>query len=136
MDPARGENDYYMRLVLAIFQQLHLARREINFQALNGIYIPIVQLPSSIENLSMTDELLGEHRLVQQTHAQNQDCLRLSRSFKKLLIIMDSADVLSKMARSLNLRSIFLDFEFKPVYFLEEHGIAPPTDIAFWMHRF
>ena len=59
------------------------------------VYIPIVQLPSSIENLSMTDELLGS-RLVHQTHAQNRDCLRLSRSFQKLLTTMDSADVLSK----------------------------------------
>lgn len=40
------------------------------------------------------------------------------------------------MARSPNLRSIFLDFEFKPVYLPEEHGIAPPTDIAFWKDRF
>lgn len=44
--------------------------------------------------------------------------------------------VLSKMARSPHLRSIFLDFEFKPVYLPEEHAIAPPTDISFWMHGF
>lgn len=40
------------------------------------------------------------------------------------------------MARSPHLRSIFLDFEFKPVYLPEEYGIAPPTDISSWMHRF
>ena len=38
VDPARGENDHYMRLVLTIFQHLRSARREINFQALNGIH--------------------------------------------------------------------------------------------------
>ena len=136
VDPARRQDEDYMRFVLAVFQQLHLARSEINFQALNGIYIPIVQLPSSIENLSMTDELLRQSRLVHQTYAQNRDCLRLSQSFQKLLITTDSAGVLSKMARSPNLRSVFLDFEFKPVYLPEEHGIAPPTDIACWMRRF
>ena len=84
----------------------------------------------------MTDELLKQSRLVRQDYAQNRDCLRLSLSFQKLLITTDSAGVLSKMARSPNLRSIFLDFEFKPVYLPEEHGIAPPTDIAYWMRRF
>ena len=48
----------------------------------------------------------------------------------------DSANVLSKMARSPNLRSLFLDFEFEPIYLPEEHGTAPPADIAYWMRRF
>ena len=82
------------------------------------------------------DELLRQSRLISQTHDQNRECLRLSRSFQKILITMDAANVLAKMARSPNLRSIFLDFEFKPVYLTEEHGIAPPTDINIWMHRF
>ena len=49
VDPARREDEDYMRFVLALFQELRSARSEINFQALNGMYIPIVQLPSSIE---------------------------------------------------------------------------------------
>lgn len=125
-----------MHFVLAFFQLLHLAPSEINFQALNDMYIPIVKLPSSIENLSMPDELLGQSRVVHQTYTQNRDCLRLSRSFQKLLLSTDAAGVLSKMARPPNLRLIFLDFEFEPVYLTGEHGIEPPTNIAFWMGIF
>ena len=40
----------------------------------------------------MTGELLGLSRLVNQTYAQNRDCLRLTKSFHKPLITMDSAD--------------------------------------------
>ena len=134
--PACGEDEEYVRFVLALFQELHFARNKINFQVLNGIYISIVRLPSFIENLSMIDKLLGQSRLRNQTYDQIRNCLRLSRSFQKILITMDAADVLAKRARSPNLRSNFLEFEFKPVYLPEEHGIAPPTDIDIWMHRF
>ena len=41
-DPACKQDEEYMDFALAGFQQLHLARSEINYQALNGIYIPIV----------------------------------------------------------------------------------------------
>lgn len=84
------------------------------------------------ESLFISGQLLVP---INQTHLQNRDCLRPSRSSHKLLIIVDSAMVLSKMARSPNLRPIFLDFEFKPIYLPGEHGIAPPTDISFWVHR-
>lgn len=40
------------------------------------------------------------------------------------------------MARPPNLRLIFLDFEFEPVYLTGEHGIESPTNIAFWMGMF
>lgn len=40
-DPACNQDEEYMGFVLAGFQQLRLARSEINYQALNGIYIPI-----------------------------------------------------------------------------------------------
>ncbi|MCJ1346245.1 hypothetical protein MMC31_004460 [Peltigera leucophlebia] len=136
VDPTRTRDDGYMRYVLAAFNKLNSARSEIHFRVLNGIHIPIVQLPSSIESLSMTDKLLSESCLVNQTDEQNRNCLRLSRSFQKLSITTPSASVLSKMARSPNLRAIFLDFKVDPVFLPEELGIAPPTDIDSWMQRF
>ena len=135
-NPACTQDEKLMNIVLAGFNNLYFARSKINYQALNGIYIPTVQLSLSNKNLSMTGELLEPNRLARQDSAQNRDCLRLSRSFKKLLVTTDSANVLSKMAHSPNLRSLFLDFEFKPVYLPEEHGTASPTEIAYWMRRF
>ncbi|MCJ1345247.1 hypothetical protein MMC31_003453, partial [Peltigera leucophlebia] len=39
------------------------------------------------------------------------------------------------MAHSPHLRSIFLDFEFKPGYLPEEQGLAPSNNVDFWMRR-
>ena len=84
----------------------------------------------------MTDELLSKEHLKNQTQTQIRDRIHLSRSFQKLLITADSATVLTKMALSPHLRSIFLDFEFKPVYLPEDKGLAPSNDVDLWMHRF
>ena len=84
----------------------------------------------------MTDELLSKEHLKNQTQIQIRERIRLSRSFHKLLITTDSATVLTKMALSPHLRSIFLDFEFKPVYLPEDTGLAPSNDVDLWMRRF
>ena len=84
----------------------------------------------------MTDELLRKERLKNLTQPQIRDRVRLSRSFQKLLTTTDSATVLTKMALSPHLRSIFLDFEFKPVYLPEAKGLVPSTNIDLWMRRF
>lgn len=83
----------------------------------------------------MIDELLSKERLKNQTQPQIRDRLRLSRSFQKLLATTDSATVLTKMALSPHLRSIFLDFEFKPVYLPEDKGLVPSTNVDLWMSR-
>lgn len=84
----------------------------------------------------MSDELLSKERLKNQTQPQIRDRIRLSRSFQKLLITRDSAIVLIKIALSPHLQSIFLDFEFKPVYLPDDKGLAPSNDVDLWMRRF
>lgn len=84
----------------------------------------------------MIDELLSKEHLKNQTQPQIRDRVRLSRSFQKLLATSDSATVLTKMALSPHLRSIFLDFEFKPVYLPEDKGLVPSTNVDLWMRRF
>lgn len=37
-DPALRRDEKWMSYVLCIFKELHLARRRINFEALNGMY--------------------------------------------------------------------------------------------------
>ncbi|MCJ1347098.1 hypothetical protein MMC31_005319, partial [Peltigera leucophlebia] len=115
--PALWEDEDLMDYVLFAFQKLHLARNGIDFKALN-------------------DELLIKERLNNQSQKQIRDRIRLCRSFRKLLITRDSMTVLTKMALSPHLRSIFLDFKFKPVYLPEEKGLAPPMDVDFWMRKF
>ena len=100
---ARTQDEELMDFVFDGFQSLYSARSEINYQALNGIYIPTVQLSLSIKNLSMTGVLLEPSRLALQDSAQNRNCLCLSRSFQKLLVTTDSANAVSKMAHSPNL---------------------------------
>ena len=84
----------------------------------------------------MTDELLRKERLKNLTQPQIRDRVRLSRSFQKLLTTTGSATILTKMALSPHLRSIFLDFEFKPVYLPEDKGLVPFTNVDLWMRRF
>lgn len=50
--PALRKDEKWMGYVLFVFQNLHLARREINFEALNGMYFS--DCPASIMHLLKT----------------------------------------------------------------------------------
>lgn len=129
-----------MKVIFYLLADMRLEKRKINFDLINGTILFLLGqfcfFSSSPLNLWHLGELFSEKNLKGQPGDQLRKRLWICRAFSKILILIDAISTLVKLARSPNVRHIFQDFRFEPIYLHGEKATKLPTNIEIWKERF